>query len=147
MTNKEMLEKMTAEEYETFMGQLMFVGSLPRKEDYTDILDEDFIVAAKNMKSDNDVKYALMLCQEINMYIDLKKLDDNSKECEDLCCMCQLQFAEIMIYWFGRRKYKENKETTIMLIIDNFWDFIRGDINFETLKKNVIKLNNKYICD
>jgi hypothetical protein len=93
MTKKQlnkMQNDMTPEEYQTVIGQLIWVGSLPNKQDYLDIIDETFIVSSKNMKSDKDVVYALMLCKEISMYIDVKKLDDNSKECEDLCCMCQL---------------------------------------------------------
>ena len=97
------------------------------------------------MKSDNDVNYALMFVQEINMYIDLKGFKDESKQCEDLYFLCQLQFANIMTYWFGVRKYKEEKEMILDLIMGTFWDYIRGDIKFEQLKKNVTRLNNEYI--
>lgn len=145
MKVNEFLETLSAEEYMTYLGRLTWFGSLPDKEKYSEILDKDFVVSYKNMKTDNDVKYALMLASEINMYIDLAGLDSESVECDDLCFLCELQLANIMKFWFGIRKYREDRSWILECIRDAFWDYMRGDINFEEFKINVTDYNKKYI--
>lgn len=145
MTREDFFETLTAEQYMTCLGRLMWFGELPDKNKYLDVLDKDFVVASENMKNDSDVKYALMLSQEVNMYIDISKLDENSIEYDDLAFFCELQFANIMTHWFGVRRYNQEKSWVLECIRDNFWDFMRGDIDFDELKKNVTDYNSKYI--
>lgn len=146
MVLNDLIDELTAEEFLSYMGRLMFFGDLPSKEKYSDIIDKDFVVSYKNIKSENDVWYALMLAQEVNMYIDISGLDANSKEYDDLAFLCEMQYANIMRYWFGYRKYNQDKNVTLELMRDEFWDYMRCDIKFDEFKNNVTELNKKYIA-
>lgn len=146
MVLKDLENVLTAEEMLSYMGRLLFFGDLPNKEKYSDILDSDFVVSYKNMKSDKEVWYALMLAQEVNMYIDLSGLDENSKEYDDLAFLCEMQYANIMRHWFGYRKYNQAKTMYLELMRDAFWDYMRGDIDFDEFKKSVTEYNKKYIA-
>lgn len=145
MVLNDLINVLSAEEFLSYMGRLMWFGDLPNKEKYTDIIDKDFVVSYKNMKSENDVKYAIMLAREVNMYIDMSGLDENSKEYDDLAFLCEMQYANIIRYWFGYRKFKEDKSVILELMRDTFWDYMRGDIDFDEFKKNVTDYNSEYI--
>lgn len=123
--------------YNAYKGYWFVYGGLPS-------IPKDFIlINSKEITNTNILNYLLEKLKLENKKIE--SMYEFSDTYEAACFFVQLQMSEIIDYYFGKHKIYENKLYLIDMMGMTFWDYLKGDISFKKLMKELKKYNSQYI--
>lgn len=152
MTFKEFLDSLDlgVVSYFTYRNELMLCGGLPQ-------IPKDYFlpVAGIDLNSDDICKLIIEYLRKQNKQID-EKYPDNEQDIfnigiitpyESECFLLQLNLGQLFDFWHGKMSFIDDNKLGIEyeLLVDKFWDCIKGDCTYEELKDYSNKFYDYYM--